>query len=97
MARLIVTPQAQQDILVAAEWYEGQASGLVQAFLNQLRYVRNRLVKTPLIYQERVASLRLVRLRRFPYCVYFRADDDLIVIVAVLHERRDPLALQARL
>lgn len=66
MARLIVTPLAQQDILVAAEWYESQTSGLVQSFLDQLRDVRNRIVKTPLIYQERMASLRVARLRRFP-------------------------------
>lgn len=96
MASLIVTPQAQQDILVAAEWYESQTSGLVKSFLDQLRDVRNRIVKTPLIYQERMTSLRVARLRRFPYCVYFRTSGDLIVIVAVLHERRDPSVWQAR-
>lgn len=96
MPRLIVTPLAQQDILVAAEWYEGQATGLVQSFLDQLRDVKDRILKTPVIYQERMASIRVAHLRRFPYAVYYRADDDLIVIMAVLHERRDPSVWQAR-
>lgn len=97
MARLIVTPLAQQDILVAAEWYESQSTELVQSFLDQLREVQKRIVTVPLIYQVRMASFRVARLRRFPYCVYFCANDDLVVVIAVLHERRDPSALMGRL
>jgi len=96
MSRLIVTPLAQQDIVVAAEWYEDQNPALVHSFLDQLRDVKERIVKTPLIYQERFASIRVARLRRLPYCIYYRADADLIVVIAVLHERRDPVVWQAR-
>lgn len=96
MSRLIITPLAQQDIVVAAEWYGDQSSALVHSFLDQLRDVKERIVKTPLIYQERIASIRVARLRRFPYCVYYRADADLIVVIAVLHERRDPFVLKVR-
>lgn len=97
MTRLIVTPQAQQDILTVADWYQCQFAGMVQPFLTQLRELQDRIVKTPLIYQERMAAIRVARMRRFPYCLYFRVDSDQIVIIALLHERRDPIAWRARL
>lgn len=93
---MIVTLLAKQDILVAAEWYEIQTSWLVQSFLDQLRDVKDRIVKTPLIYQERMASIRVARLRRLPYAAYYRADDDLIVIIAVLDGGCDPAVWPAR-
>ncbi|MFV3127875.1 type II toxin-antitoxin system RelE/ParE family toxin [Niveispirillum sp. KHB5.9] len=97
MSTLIVTPLAQEDILAAADWYQSQASGMVQPFLSQLRQLQDRIVSMPQIYQERMAYIRVARMQRFPYCLYFRVDADLIVVIALLHERRDPAVWQARL
>jgi hypothetical protein len=36
-------------------------------------------------------------MRRFPYAVYFSTRESEIVVVAVLHQRRSPSALDKRL
>lgn len=94
--RLIVTPQAQQDILTAADWYKSNATGMVQPFLSELRQLQHRIATVPLIYRERMASIRVAHMQRFPYGIHFRVDADQVVVIALLHERRDPAVWQSR-
>jgi hypothetical protein len=39
---------------------------------------------------------RLALVRRFPYAVVYRIDDDQITVVAVYHMHRDPRGWQSR-
>jgi len=41
-------------------------------------------------------DVRCVRVRRFPYSVFFRAESRRIVVLAVFHARRDPSVWQQR-
>ncbi len=52
-------------------------------------------------YEERSTGLgfediRRTRLRRFPYSVFYVAMDEATVVIAVMHDRRDPRRWQAR-
>jgi plasmid stabilization system protein ParE len=40
--------------------------------------------------------VRRALLQRFPYAVYFILDDQIIVILAILHQRRDPAVWKRR-
>lgn len=41
-------------------------------------------------------EIRRVRLRRFPYAIYYRILSDEIVVLAVMHGRRQPRRWQSR-
>ena len=41
-------------------------------------------------------EVRCVRVKRFPYSVFFLPEASRIVVLAVFHARRDPLVWQAR-
>ena len=43
-----------------------------------------------------IADCRRILLRKFPYSLVYRASGDDLLIVAVLHHRRDPLILASR-
>ena len=50
-----------------------------------------RLIQADLLMYPRVHRLmRRVRVRRFPYAVYFLAERDRVVVLSVFHARRDP-------
>lgn len=94
--RWIVRPLAQADIEAAAAWYEEQQSGLGLRFVDAVDHVLTRIRHTPLQFPEISANVRRALLQTFPYAVYFRATEELVVIVAVLHLRRDPRKRRAR-
>jgi plasmid stabilization system protein ParE len=46
----------------------------------------------PIVYRE----FRRALMRRFPYAVYFIAQDEAVIVFAVLHQRRDRTLLSER-
>ena len=88
--RWIVRPLAQADIDDAVTWYEQQQSGLGSRFLDVLDHVFKRIRDTPLQFPTISVGMRRALLHTFPYAVYFRETERAVVILAVLHLRRDP-------
>ena len=93
--RWIVRPLAQADIDAAVEWYEQQA-GIGLRFIDVLDHVFNRIRDTPVQFPAVSSGVRRALLHTFPYAVYFRDTDHAVVILAVLHVRRDPRVWRGR-
>ncbi|MBI5041945.1 MAG: type II toxin-antitoxin system RelE/ParE family toxin [Gammaproteobacteria bacterium] len=87
---------AFRELVEAAEWYEERRAGLGIEFVAEI----NRAVELLANYPERFPlmhkDVRCVRVRRFPYSVFFRIETQRIVVLAVFHARRDPLVWQQR-
>jgi len=88
--RWIVRPLAQADIGDAVTWYQQQQSGLGSRFLDLLDHVFKRIRETPMQFPTVSLDVRRALLHTFPYAVYFRETEQAVVILAVLHLRRDP-------
>ena len=88
--RLTFSGRAVREVGEAHEWYEAQSEGLGMeyeaAFALQLR----RLEQAPLLYSEIVSGVRRTLLPRFPYSVFFTVKGDLVHILAVIHNARNP-------
>jgi len=95
MRQVIVRSEARRDVLDTYRWYQEKA-GLGLRFRDALDATIERIRQNPLGYQVLFRELRRALLRRFPYAVFFRLQDDVIVVVAVLHTRRDPKVWQSR-
>ena len=50
----------------------------------------------PLKYSVLRSGVRRALARRFPYAIYFSVEDDVIVVLAVLHTARNPAEWQRR-
>ncbi len=94
--RLVAEPELDLDIAAAFDWYEKEHAGLGYEFLGELRATYNRIADGPLKYQHLRSGIRRALVRRFPYGVYFAIEDDVIVVLAVLHVSRDPAEWQRR-
>ena len=96
MARLVLRRIAQRDASSAARWYEGERSGLGREFLDALDELLERVADFPLQFPLIDGSVRRGLPQRFPFCVYFKADEKQVVVFAVLHLHRSPASWKRR-
>lgn len=94
---LRVRPEARADILSAARWYENRETGLGVAFVNEIDAVFRLIEQGPERFRSAHRHLRLALGRRFPYAVDFAQELDGVVVLGVLHQRRDQSVLNKRL
>ena len=94
--RLVSAPEADLDIEAAFEWYEKEQASLGLEFLEELRRAYDQIVDGPLMYPKLRLNTRRALLKRFPYAVYFAAENEIVVVLAVLHTSRDPAEWQRR-
>ena len=88
--RVRLTPQAVDDVRDAVDHYDDVA-GLGEEFLDQFDSVVERLLMFPngAPPVEGFPGVRRARIRRFPYGAFYRLDGDDLVVLRVLHGRRD--------
>jgi plasmid stabilization system protein ParE len=87
---LLVRPEAQADLAEAQRWYEERAIGLGREFVEAVDDVLARVLKNPLAYPVVRSIARRALTKRFPYGVLFLVEKDIVVVLAILHQMRDP-------
>jgi plasmid stabilization system protein ParE len=88
--RVRLKPNAATDLADAMAWYDGEQSGLGNEFLNAVDDTLRRIASHPMLYRECRPGVRLAVLKRFPYLVFFIPEPEEIVVLACLHNRRNP-------
>lgn len=94
--RVVFRPAAEEELEAAVVWYDNQRRGLGDEFLTEVTGALKRVVEHPQQYPVVLKGVRRAVLRRFPYAMYFRERDDLLVVLAVFHGRRNPLVWKRR-
>jgi len=97
MREVVVRPEAANDIRSVYAWYEQISAAFAVRFIRRLDQAIVRAREWPLIYQAVYREFRRAPLRRFPYSVFYRAEEERIIIVAVLHQVREPRFIESRL
>ena len=87
---------ASAEFIEASAWYETKRVGLALEFIAEIDRCVSLASKHPLQFAVVCEDIRHVVANRFPYSVYFRAENHRIVVLAVFHGRRDPAIWQAR-
>jgi plasmid stabilization system protein ParE len=89
-------PAARLEVSEARNWYENEAAGLGAQFMAQLDEQVQRIARDPLRYPIMLGDVRRLRLRRFPYGVFYRVVDETVFVIACFHSSRDPHIWQGR-
>lgn len=92
-----LVPGAQADLEAIFAAYEEKGAGLGAKFAREAFHTIDVVVENPLAWQRIYKQTRRSLLRRFPYMVVYEMEPDLIVIVAIIHQRRRPGAWRNRL
>lgn len=94
--KVVVRPAAAADIEEAFRWYRDKGPSLGDEFVDALRAAMLQVLEHPRAFAVVHRDTRRVRLRRFPYGLFYRVYSDTIVVVACLHGRRDPRRWRSR-
>lgn len=94
--RLFVRKAARADVSEAFRWYEERSVGLGHEFLRSMRVALRAVEQAPLQFPIAIDDIRRVRLRRFPYMIYFVVLAKHISVIAVTHGRRNSQHWQSR-
>ena len=88
--RLIYHPEAEAELVDAAEFYEERLPGLGAEFLDAVDAGVDIVVSDPLRAALCGQGIRRHLLKRFPYALYYRVGTDEIRVLAVKHHSRHP-------
>lgn len=90
MKPVVFLPDAEQEMLQAAVYYESQSSGLGIDYLSEVERDVQAIKESPMTWPIVEGELRRRLVRRFPFGILYRIDPEEIVIIAVAHLRRKP-------
>jgi plasmid stabilization system protein ParE len=90
MTAMRLLPEAEEELRVAARFYEAEQSGLGHALLQEVRRALRFIAEHPLAARIERAEIRVRTVARFPYRIYYRARPDEILVVAIGHRHRRP-------
>ncbi|WP_415888438.1 type II toxin-antitoxin system RelE/ParE family toxin [Neptuniibacter sp. SY11_33] len=83
-------PDVSQEVRTAYQWYEEQAQGLGDDFLIELEYSFRLIREQPNKWPAFSARTRRFLLRKFPFSVIYTSSTEVILVLAVMHNRQKP-------
>ena len=87
---ILYHPAVQLETDEIVGYYEAQKKGLGLLFLEVFDLLLQRMQQSPLQFPVIRKSIRKATVRDFPYNVYFRLYKNQIVVLAILHQKRNP-------
>ena len=95
--KLEFLPEAEKELREAARYYENEAPGVGLAFLAELHKAASDILENPRSTAEIRSSIRKKLLHRFPFNILYSIENDIILIIAVAHQKRRPTYWRSRL
>lgn len=90
MLSLKFHPQVTEDLQTSYQWYQKQAIGLGDDFIQELESAYTVISDMPQIWPLFQKGFQRYILSKFPYSIIYQVDNQSIFIVAVMHNSRKP-------
>jgi len=94
--KIKILEEAEKDIAIGMSFYESQKDGLGKYFLDSIVSDIESLHIYAGIHVVIADYFRLLS-KRFPFSIYYKIDDDVIYIYAILDCRQNPSRVEKRL
>lgn len=96
MKRIRLSQHAEQDLENGFAFYECQQIRLGYYFLDSLKADIDSLVITAGIHKKSRRNYFVMNAKRFPYAVYYRLEQEVIFVDAILDLRQNPQSISER-
>lgn len=90
-SEIIVRREAQIEVQEAFQYYQDKSEGLGFEFMRSLDATLQSVKRNPLAYQTIYQEARRVLLRKFPYALFYIAEENQIVVIACFHQKRSEI------
>ena len=88
--RLIYHPDAEMELMEAAQVYESGVPGLGERFLTEMDEAIRGIEEAPHRWPILEDEIRRRTLLRFPYSIYYRVEGSELRILVIKHHSRHP-------
>jgi plasmid stabilization system protein ParE len=86
-----ILPVAVEEFREARKWYASRkVKGLSNRFAQAVKEAIQQILKNPGAYAIRYKNVRIAHTTTFPYAIHFLAENETIIITAIIYDRRDP-------
>lgn len=83
-------PEALAEFGAAAKYYENQQIGLGGRFIGAVEAAVSHIAEAPMAWRMFEGEIRRYLTKVFPYALLYSIEPDCILIIAVMHCRREP-------
>ena len=97
MKAVLFHPEAEEEMIASAVFYEAKSKGLGHKFLNEIARSLDLISSSPKTWPVFFDDIRRFLLQRFPFGLLYEIHDDYIYIIAVMHLHREPFYWENRL
>jgi plasmid stabilization system protein ParE len=87
-SRVVFHPDTVREVEEARDWYRERSAKAEDGFVAELNHAVEQIADAPLRWPRFKANTRRYVFRRYPYSLVYRAQGDLVRILAVAHDRR---------
>lgn len=95
--KVIIRPEAEDDLREAFSWYEDKRTGLGHNLLLRVDAGIGLISRNPEIHPVEYKGTRKHLIKRFPYKLIYLIKGDKIIVLAVIHGKRSPELTKARI
>jgi toxin ParE1/3/4 len=88
--KITLRPIAILEVEEAVNWYENQSTKLGERFLYIFNDAVKHVSKSPYRYKKRHKNIRAFVLKEFPYSIFYIVEELEMVVIAVVHQKRNP-------
>ncbi|MBK6400838.1 MAG: type II toxin-antitoxin system RelE/ParE family toxin [Rhodocyclaceae bacterium] len=88
--RVLFSTIARDELNDARAWLNHQQPGLGRQLNDEVREAAMRIARMPLLHPVDIADVRKCHLSRFPYTLRYALRGDIVLILAVSHQHREP-------
>lgn len=87
-SRVEIHPGVRLEVLEARTWYGEQSPAAEAGFVDEFERAIEQIVISPGRWPLSLAGTRRFVFRRYPYCLYYRLEGDLVTVYAAAHDKR---------
>jgi plasmid stabilization system protein ParE len=95
--KIRITSSASNDLIDGFKFYENQSEGVGSFFLDSIYSDIESLVITAGIHQKFFGDYFRMLSQRFPFAIYYKLENQVILIYAVLDCRKNPTWVKRKL
>ena len=90
MPGVVFHPATFEELLYARSWYESQAQGLGERFLEEIERAIDAVQQNPTTWAAYSQGTRRFLVHRFPFAIVYKYEEQLVTVVAIVHLKRKP-------
>jgi plasmid stabilization system protein ParE len=94
---IIIKPEAENDFVQIKEWYEDSSLGLGSKFSDKFIDTLKKISNNPYYCFNVGFGYRRAYINSFPYNIFFRIENNIVIVLGIFHQHRDPEAWQERI